>query len=209
MQHAADHYGAPLYRTKARVQSGWTIGQAVGAETREHKHKRHVEITVDGRAFPNLKSAADFYGIKESTVSSRRRLGWTPEEIFGFVKRPVKHPMSKPITINGVTFQKYKEAAEFYGIKETVFSMRLRSGCTPEQAAGIEPKPRKKHHSAKETTVFGEVYASVDDACRHFSKQNSLNFNTIKGRLHRGWSIEDAVSLPLVEQASKQGDHYD
>lgn len=207
IQHIADHYDVPLFRTKCRLQRGWTIEQAIGLEPRNHKNAKHIEVTVDGRTFPNIKAAADFYGVKEGTARGRLgRWGWAPEEAFGVVERIVKHPMSKPITIDGVVFDDHKSAAEFYGLTATAFYMRLRSGCTPEQAAGIEQKPRNKHHSAKEVIVFGEMYASIDEACRQLSKENGLNFNTVKGRLHRGWSIEDAVSLPLIEQASKQGD---
>ena len=208
IQHIVDHYDAPLFRTKCRLQRGWTIEQAIGLEPRNHKNAGYIEITVEGRTFPNIKAAADFYGVNERTARGRLgRLGWTPEEAFGVVKKIVKHPMSKPITIDGVVFDDHKSAADFYGLKRSAFYERLRSGYTPEQAAGIEQKPRrKKHPYAKEVTVFGELYPSINQACRQLSKKSGLNFHTVQGRLHRGWSIEDAVSLPLIEQASKQGD---
>ncbi len=205
IQHIADHYGVLLYRTKARLQRGWTIEQAIGLEPRNHKNAIYIEVTVEGRTFPNIKAAADFYGVKEGTANGRlRRLGWTPEEAFGVVEKKVFRKNYKPITVAGVTFETNAAAARFYGLTVNAWFMRLHSGCTPEQAAGLEPKPKKKHHSAKKVMVFGEIYPSLDEACRQLSKKNGLNFNTVKGRLQRGWSIEDAVTIPTILQTPKK-----
>lgn len=205
IQHIADHYGVLLYRTKARLQRGWTIEQAIGLEPRNHKNAIYIEVTVEGRTFPNIKAAADFYGVKESTANGRlRRLGWTPEEAFGVVEKKVFSKNYKPITVAGVTFETNAAAARFYGLTVNAWFMRLHSGYTPEQAAGLEPKPKKKHHSAKKVMVFGEIYPSLDEACRQLSKKNGLNFNTVKGRLQRGWSIEDAVTIPTILQTPKK-----
>jgi len=206
IQHIADHYGVLLYRTKARLQRGWTIEQAIGLEPRNHKNAMYIEVTVEGRTFPNIKAAADFYGVNESTARGRLgRLGWTPEEAFGVVEKKVFKKNHKPITIDGMTFETNVAAAKFYGLTASAWFMRLHSGYTPEQAAGLEPKPKNKHPLAKETEVFGKTYPSLDEACRCLGKKNNILFATVKARLQRGWSIEDAVTIPTISQAPKQG----
>jgi hypothetical protein len=205
IQHIADHYGVSRYRTRSRLNDGWTIEQAVGLEPRNHKNAIYIEVTVEGRTFPNIKAAADFYGVKESTANGRlRRLGWTPEEAFGVVEKKVFSKNYKPITVAGVTFETNAAAARFYGLTVNAWFMRLHSGCKPEQAAGLEPKPKKKHPLAKETKVFGEIYPSLDEACRCLGKKNNILFATVKARLQRGWSIEDAVTIPTILQTPKK-----
>jgi hypothetical protein len=207
VQHAADHYRAPLYRTKARLQRGWTIEEALGLEPRNHKNARYIEIKVEGKTFKNIKAACDFYGLNESVVRGRlnsRRNKWTVEEAFEIVEKFLPHPNLKPIVIDGKEFEGHKHAARFYGINYGTLYSRMESGYTPEQAVGIEPKPVKKHHAAKEITVFGGTYPSIDEACRQLAAQNGLFFNTVKGRLHRGWSIEDAVTKPVVNPLKKK-----
>jgi len=206
IKHIADHYGVLLYRTKARLQRGWTIEQAIGLEPRNHKNAMYIEVTVEGRTFPNIKAAADFYGVNESTARGRLgRLGWTPEEAFGVVEKKVFKKNHKPITIDGMTFETNVAAAKFYGLTASAWFMRLHSGYTPEQAAGLEPKPKNKHPLAKETEVFGKTYPSLDEACRCLGKKNNILFATVKARLQRGWSIEDAVTIPTISQTPKQG----
>jgi len=206
IKHIADHYGVLLYRTKARLQRGWTIEQAIGLEPRNHKNAIYIEVTVEGRTFPNIKAAADFYGVNESTARGRLgRLGWTPEEAFGVVEKKVFKKNHKPITIDGMTFETNVAAAKFYGLTASAWFMRLHSGYTPEQAAGLEPKPKNKHPLAKETEVFGKTYPSLDEACRCLGKKNNILFATVKARLQRGWSIEDAVTIPTISQTPKQG----
>ena len=207
VQHAADHYRAPLYRTKARLQRGWTIEEALGLEPRNRKNARYIEIKVEGKTFKNIKAACDFYGLNESVVRGRlnsRRNKWTVEEAFEIVEKFLPHPNLKPIVIDGKEFEGHKHAARFYGINYGTLYSRMESGYTPEQAVGIEPKPVKKHHAAKEITVFGGTYPSIDEACRQLAAQNGLFFNTVKGRLHRGWSIEDAVTKPVVNPLKKK-----
>lgn len=205
IQHIADHYGVLLYRTKARLQRGWTIEQAIGLEPRNHKNALYIEVTVEGRTFPNIKAAADFYGVNENTARGRLgRLGWTPEEAFGVVEKKVFKKNHKPITIDGMTFETNVAAAKFYGLTASAWFMRLHSGYTPEQAAGLEPKPKNKHPLAKETEVFGKTYPSLDEACRCLGKKNNILFATVKARLQRGWSIEDAVTIPTILQTPKK-----
>ena len=204
IQHVVDHYDAPLYRTKCRLQRGWTIEQALGLEPRHHKNKRHKETTVDGRTFVNIKAAIDFYGLNESVVRGRLRSKWTVEEAFEIVEKVSPHSQSKPVVVDGKEFESHTHAARFYGVVRGTWHARIRRGYTPEQAAGLSPKPKKRHYAAKETTAFGRTFDNLDEACRTLGDENGLLFNTVKGRLHRGWSIEDAVTKPIIQPSSNR-----
>jgi hypothetical protein len=56
----------------------WATFQQQGGENR----KGLKEITVNGQYFPTLKAACDFFGIRQTTLNERIRLGVPQENLF-------------------------------------------------------------------------------------------------------------------------------
>jgi predicted GIY-YIG superfamily endonuclease len=76
-------------------------------------------ITVDGKYFESRGLAAEFYGISYAAFSLRiERLGWSPEEAAGLVKREKWQNHEIEFSHDGIDYQfnSLKQAAEFFGV---------------------------------------------------------------------------------------------
>ena len=103
----------------------------------DNNHNRR--ITVDGRAFDSIESAARAFGLSRNTVDYRLSKGWTPEEACGQEPRP-SHSASTPgiaVKVQGHDFDSIKDAAKHFGRSYTHIFARLKEGCTIEQALGL------------------------------------------------------------------------
>lgn len=98
---------------------------------------------------------------------------------------------SKPISVNGLQFMSRAQAAEYYGIDQHVFNLRIgRLGWTPEQAAELE----EMNWSGKSQAVIleGVTYSSISLACKALGK----NYKKVICRItDRGWTVEQSFDL--------------
>lgn len=104
----------------------WSLEEALGIV--ERVKSRH-EIFVFGKVFKSISSAAEFYGVKRSTVTSRLHYGWTLERALSCEILPNDRP--KPFNkyyINGVMYQSYKEIANAFGLTESAVRGRIFRG---------------------------------------------------------------------------------
>ena len=118
-------------------------------------------ITIAGRAYDSLESAARAFGLSRNTVDYRLAKGWTPEEAFDLKPRP-RHAASTAgivVTVEGREFKSIKDAAKYFGRSYTHVFARLKDGCTIEKALGLvrrtdslqseNPELASQWHSAK------------------------------------------------------------
>lgn len=195
LAHAYDTINPDInfYTIKARIQRGWSNEEAFGLARRNVRSKRCKPICIDGKMFGSEKDASDFYGVNEGTFKGRLRIGWTPEQAAGIEEAPKK--VWK--TIRGIDFNNLAQAARYFGVEPTCVHSRLHRGLPLEQALGLEPFEQKKYNNprCKPVTVFGKTFRSRAKAAEFYAKEKGLNVNTILGRVFRGWSLEDAVSM--------------
>ncbi len=104
-------------------------------------HKR--QITVNGREFASLESAARTYGLSRNTVDYRLSKGWTPEQALGIEARPsyAGRTAGVVVKVQGQEFANIKQAAKHFGRAYTHIFDRLKAGCTIEQALGLVKRP--------------------------------------------------------------------
>jgi hypothetical protein len=96
-------------------------------------------ISVDGRAFDSVQSAARAFGLSRNTVDYRLSKGWTPEEACNLAPRP-NHAASTPgiaVKVQGQAFNTIKDAARHFGRSYTHVFARLKEGNSIEQALGL------------------------------------------------------------------------
>ena len=97
---------------------------------------------------------------------------------------------SKNITVQGISFPSYAQAAEYYGVDATVFSLRIaRLKWTPEQAAGLEDKQWKA--KSKTLVVNGKTYSSIRQSAIELNKDIKLVYS----RIEKGWTPEQALDV--------------
>ena len=97
------------------------------------------KVSINGREFDSLQSAASTFGMSRNTLDYRLSKGWTPEESVGLEPRPSHAGRTPgiPVTVHGHQFRNIKEAAKHYGRAYTNVIERLKAGCTIEQALGL------------------------------------------------------------------------
>jgi len=190
-----------FHTIKARMQRGWSNEEAFGLVKRNVRSKCCKPICVDGKMFESEKDASDFYGVLDVTFHGRLRMGWTPEQAAGIEEAPKK--IWK--TIRGIDFNNLAQAARHFGVKPNCVRSRLDRGLSLEQALGLEPIKKKEYNNprCKPVTVFGKTFRSRTKAAEFYAKEKGLNVNTILGRVFRGWTLEDAVSMDNMDNTER------
>lgn len=117
--------------------------------------------------------------------------------------------MPKPIEVeySGVKYPSLKEFCRECNLDYNLISGRVLSGWSLEDAIN---KPRIYNNKAKGFSYNGNEYSSISSFC----KEHGLNYQFVRSRLKRGWSLEDAISKPkkttrAVNITSYRGKEYD
>ena len=92
----------------------------------------------------------------------------------------------KEISCAGKTYSSVLEFSIAYSIHPSTTGRRLRDGWTPEEAARLSPRKNKGH--GKKVVINGVSYSTIKEACEALK----LDPKTIRARIQRGYSIEDA-----------------
>ena len=97
------------------------------------------KISINGREYDSLQSAASTFGMSRNTLDYRLSKGWTPEEAVGLEPRPghAARTPGIPVQVHGHEFKNIKEAAKHYGRSYTHIFERLKAGRTIEEALGL------------------------------------------------------------------------
>ena len=181
---ACEYFDVNYNSVMKRIERGWSIEEAFELVKRKQKNK--IPITVESKTFESIKEACRYYKLNSGTVSQRIREGWSVEEAFELIERKPK--FGKTIIVNGKTFTSIKEACEYYNIRYNTAIARYSYGWSVEE---IFELTKRKSKGRKPITVDEKTFKSIKEACRYYK----LSYNTIKTRLRRGWSAEEAFGL--------------
>lgn len=154
------------------------------------------EYVVDGKSYYGLGQLSDAFGVHELTIGVRmRRQGWTLREAVGVDPAPPRpRREGKEITFRGKTFSSETEMCHHYGVCNNVFRQRYhRNGWTLEEALEVRPRGKSRPNSV-EVTVDGKTFSTISAASDYFG----INRETVSSRLHYGWTLEEALTTPLV-----------
>lgn len=139
---------------------------------------------VNGKKYRSIRAVAEDYGLSTATLYSRIHQGLSLAEAVNYEPYSRKYEHTNCV-IKGKKFRTKRLAAEYYGISYTaVYAEMKRLGVSYEEA--LISKLNRRNNNA--VTIDGITYKSKLDACRRLG----LNYNTIRGRLRYGFSIEDA-----------------
>ncbi|MBS3799094.1 GIY-YIG nuclease family protein [Pseudoalteromonas sp. BDTF-M6] len=187
ISEATRSYGLNYETIKQRLQRGWTPEQAFELEfPPECKLSNANPTEVDGIVYPSFSEAARLCGLSPSTVRKRLKDGWTKNEAFGL---EAKNNYLGPIAFEfeGRSFSSLRQAAEYYGIDNSVAQQRKNNGWTVEQ---ILKTPSKSSKIA--VTVNNKSFKSISDAARYFGIRPKL----VHSRISKGWSVQSALTTP-------------
>jgi predicted DNA-binding transcriptional regulator AlpA len=128
-------------------------------------------------------------GIAYSTLKTRMKLGWSPEEVVNL--RPNTRPRQgrkckHSLTVDGVTLT-IPEWSFATGIHQKALYQRLAKGLTGKDV--ITPKPKVM------IEVDGSMYT-----IKEMMAKTGLKYGTIYNRIKRGWPVKAAINPELVPQ---------
>ena len=139
------------------------------------------EIEVDGKWFPTLVAAAEYFGIDPNLAALRlRKLNYSPEQAFNV---EIAHgATTKPFTVGDVTYRNFPDACRDYDLKPATVRKRLKDGWTLGQAFGIEA--RKVKNRPQTIEADGRVFQSK----AAFAEYLKISDATVLKKEKAGWS---------------------
>lgn len=108
--------------------------------------------------------------------------------------------MVKPISFNynGEIFNSILELSKRFGIHQSTIGRRLRDGWSLEQALNQEAKP-KQSGNAPSVNYNGKIYKNL----KELAEINGIDPKTFRARLHRGSSLDEAITGIFKRNVSK------
>ena len=148
-------------------------------------------LTYKGKTYKNFAEISRHLGVAYSTMKYRLCNGETNLDEVLKVTNGINKGRSKPVTVNGETFESMDKACSHYNIAYSVVRNRLRRGWDLERA--FTSNANRKCSISINDTDIGEVlvFDCLADACRHYN----LNYVVVSKRLERGWTMEEALNL--------------
>lgn len=183
-------WGVDVGKYNSRRRKGCTVEQALTYSP--HFVKDHL-----GNTFNDLEKMLDFYGIKMGDYKRLLSAGEPLDKILlssGQTETPgffQSHQKARK-DHQGNVFPSVKEMCRYWGVKPGVYSERINSGWTLEQAltecasTDLPANDTCRDH-------LGVLYANEKEMCEHWK----IPFNSYIYRIKTGWSVERALTTPL------------
>ncbi len=136
---------------------GGASGEAVG-----------TEITLAGRTFISISSAAREFGVDEDTAFQRlHRHGWTADQAFGLALPPKRTGRITNYKFGGRSFDSFVAACKAHGLEDSTVRRRIGIGWTERQAFNIDGPPTRVA-TGNSVSVAGQLFKSITQAAQHF-----------------------------------------
>jgi len=158
MKEAADAYDINEFNLRRRLSKGWTAEETVGLVDRPRTSKRNKAVKINDIVYPSQEEACRTFGVSSAMVISRIKRGWTIEEAYGVIKRLPKQ--NRPITVDGLSFNSVKEAAQYFRVRSDATLARIKRGWSPEEAFGVRRRQRvDQRHTESDVIDIRQRYA--------------------------------------------------
>ena len=145
----------------------------------------------------SIRKASDVFGISYNVLQHRVKIYGSLQAAVDHIPASVDEIRQKAyessranatrVECNG-EFKSIPEWAKFFGVNRTVLYKKVHKGMTVEQAIASFKAPLT-------ITLDG-----VTKAVTEWAAETGLTMNTIKGRLKRGWSARDTLTIPRGKQ---------
>ena len=133
---ACRHFEVERRQVNQRLNSGWSMEEALGLVVRENYQGPKV-LEIRGVTYKSIAQAALAFGVSGNSFSQRLRDGWTTEEALGIQERA----LDRSFVFRGQTFRSESQLCRAFGVKRSTFTSRKRSGLRLEACLGLESSP--------------------------------------------------------------------
>lgn len=197
----AKHFNVNVEQLRIRVyKQKMSIQEAIIHKPKKvnRKRKNHKIITQDGEVFSSVYEISKKYDLAQVTV----------ERLLKNNKSIKNYKKNNKLTINGVTYKSFTECCKAHNINVDTAYSRLKRGYTLEETfrepvkkqtsinKNINKQPIKKREPI---FINGKSYPNIKAAC----KDLNIKYNTYKTRRKKGWTLEDALTKPLIKYKTR------
>lgn len=201
----AEHYRIKDHVLRYRLQSGWTVNQAVGLEPApelgaEGFHDEGLKafpVLLNQVSYPSVTALAQAYQLSPRLIRQRLKHGWSVRAAVGL---PEEDKTMGELRVGELTFKSVRALASHFHISEAKVRYRLKVGWTAAQSVEQSPSPNDLAKQGKGTrnisdmlpiTLGGNTFHTAAAFARHYGQ----NVAKVSGRLRNGWTPEESVGL--------------
>lgn len=116
-------YNIKMSTLQARYYKQHLHGSDLVRPVQSRRHQRQSGITLEGKHYPTFKAAAEHYQISYVTFMDRLQKYENGNISLEKLIQPVSYKM--PLTINGKYFESQIQAANYYHVSKSMFSLML------------------------------------------------------------------------------------
>lgn len=197
------HWGISVSTYSNRIRSGCTKEDALTMEVLQNPEALRTD--ADGRVYDTIQKMCEYHGVKRSVYVNRMRHGVDKLNALSDKSRN-KCSIELRTDHLGNVYDSIEAMCRFYRIHCRTYRKRIESGMTKERALTLKVKNHSVDKSIEARTDHkGNVYDSVHDMCIAYGIVQS----TYWGRLKRGYSKEEALTVPAVRRAASEESRTD
>ena len=205
LSEIAKHFNIKIEQLETRIyKQKMSIQEAVIHKPKKIKRKIKNQkiLTQDGEIFSSVYEISKKYDLSQTIIE---RLLKKNESIKNYKKDSQSR---HKVIIDGVTYKSFTECCKAHNINTNTTYSRLKRGYTLEdvfkkevkQQTSIDKNINKKPTKKREPILInGKSYPNIKTACEDLN----IKYNTYKTRRKKGWSLEDALTKPLIKCKTK------
>lgn len=198
--NVSDHLGQQFNTTSAmcdfwdidvqvyynRIHRGWSLEQALTTD------KQSTEVTDHlGNVFSGVTELCKYYNLDYSTYKRRITNGWSLEDTLTV---PRNEHNSIAITDHlGQHFSSIREMCNYWNIKPGTYANRIRRGFSIKDALMTPVNKKQFNHRISKNKTIRNSYETINDMCISYNIKPA----TVYHRLSKGWTLEDALTIPV------------
>lgn len=180
-------YDISTNTVKDRLRRGWNLKIALTTPPARKIVPCKDHLNIEYRCLSDMCAA---YNISLSLYYNRLSLGYDLEDILTL---PLNHHFGRPTDHLGQKFETYEDMCTYWGITVSLWRERIKNGWTLEETLTL-PLGEKHSYWKESVDHLGITYKNFAEMCRAYGFKNE---NIVKSRLSHGWTLEEALTLPL------------
>lgn len=163
-----------------RTRNGWSLKDALETGSTS-KPKKGDAIKVFGEFYPSHIDVDIAYGYAKGTSLHHKD---NLEEWL----------MSREhFVIDGILYRSITKLAMAYGISDQCLDGRIRRGW--DLYTAVHTPSARGHRGKPCVDHLGNTFESKSDMAQFYN----ISYATYKGRIRKGWSLKDALTIPVKE----------
>ena len=190
----AKAYGCNYATVQQRLKKGMSLEDSLNKEKIPWRHTGKKMIGPDGKEYKSITDLVEKYGCNYNTVFSRIKRGLALEDVLS-KERLLEHSGKKIIGPDGKEYKSITALAKAYGCNYDIVRRRLKKGFSVEDAIS-KSKFANKREVEKFVGPDGKEFKSL----RALTKAYEYNYDTVRRRLKKGISLEDALSKERISR---------